>query len=285
MLGKHPLGLYEKALPIEMDWDRRLKTAGSLGFEFMEISIDETDMRLERLDWDARELEYFNRIVNDSGIFINSMCLSGHRRFPLGSADFEKRKKAREIMRKAIDFSKETGIGIIQLAGYDVYYEESTKESRKLFLEGLQDACEIAENKGIILAMEIMDTPFINSITKNKYYEEVLDSPNYKVYPDLGNLSAWGNDVKSELILGFDSIVAVHLKDTLAVTDDFPGKFKCVEFGSGCVDFPMAFKTLEELGYTGPYLIEMWTDSQKDDITEINKAKRFIERKFEEGLK
>ncbi|WP_394806705.1 hypothetical protein [Anaerotruncus colihominis] len=53
-------------------------------------------------------------------------------------------------------------------------------------------------------------------------------------------------------------MAAVHLKDTLAVTPNFPGKFKCVPFGSGCVDFPLCLRQLERQGYHRPYMMEMW---------------------------
>lgn len=280
MLGNHPLGLYEKALPVEMDWATRLKIARSLGFDYVEISIDEKDERIERLYWSKDKIDNFKRTVDDSGIYIPSMCLSAHRRFPFGSQDPDKREKAYDIMKKAIDFSKSIGIKIIQIAGYDVYYEESTEDSRNAFYKGLEWSCRLAEKQGIVLAMEIMDTPFLNSITKNMEYEKRLNSPVYKVYPDIGNLTAWGNDVRRELQVGIDSIVAMHLKDTLAVTENFPGKFKCVDFGSGCVDFISMFEVMEKLGYEGAYMIEMWTDPKQDDIAAIIRAKTFIEDQY-----
>ena len=284
MLNNHLLGLYEKALPVDMNWKSRLEAAKELGFDFMEISIDEKDERLERLYWSDEEKYAFLKIIKKSGIDIRSMCLSGHRRFPFGSSDPVAKEKAYEIMKLGIDFADYMGIKIIQLAGYDVYYEKSTEDSRKAFLEGLKWSCGYAARRNVMLAMEIMDTPFLNSITKNLWYEDKLHSSWYKVYPDLGNLTAWGNDVAEELIKGIDSIVAVHLKDTLAVTEDFPGKFKCVPFGSGCVDFASAFEVLESKGYQGHFMIEMWTDSRQDDIAEIIKAKKFIEEKYEEGV-
>ena len=180
----------------------------------------------------------------------------------------------------AISFSVAVGIDIIQLAGYDVYYEDSTEESRKAFYKGLEWSCKLAEKQGVLLAMEIMDTPFLNSITKNMVYEKKLQSRAYKVYPDIGNLTAWGNDVRRELQIGNNSIVAMHLKDTLAVTEDFPGKFKCVEFGTGCVDFVSLFEVMEKLGYTGAYMIEMWTDPNQDDFAAIINAKTFIEDQY-----
>ena len=39
------LGLYEKALPADLIWNDRLKIAKDSGYDFLEISIDETDER------------------------------------------------------------------------------------------------------------------------------------------------------------------------------------------------------------------------------------------------
>jgi len=286
MLGKHLLGLYEKALDPKDDWTTRLKKAKSLGFDYVEISVDETDERLARLDWTREEKENLRRACYEAGIGIQSMCLSGHRRFPFGSKDPQVRARAHEIMEKAIDFCHDTGIRVIQLAGYDLYYEESTAESVKLFREAMAWSAKKAEEKQIMLAMEIMDTPFLNSISKHMAYEGMIQSPWYKVYPDIGNLSAWPeNDVDFELQRGIHSIVQMHLKDTIAVTKDFEGKFKCVTFGEGCVDFPKRFGQLEKLGYCGPYTIEMWYAEGKDDLAEVAKVKAWMEKQFAEGTK
>lgn len=98
-----------------------------------------------------------------------------------------------------------------------------------------------------------------------------------QVYPDIGNLSAWPeNDVNYELELGIDHITAVHIKDTVNVSDDFPGKFKEVPWGEGDVDFLGTLKTLKRLGYEGTFLIEMWSETSDDPATEIEQAKEFI---------
>lgn len=286
MLGGHLLGIYEKAFDPLDTWGVRLRKAKALGFDFVELSIDETDERLQRLYWPVEWVEQLRRLCADSEIGFRSMCLSAHRRFPFGSADEAVRNKARDIMLRALDFACAMGIRVIQLAGYDVYYEPSTPESVRRFREGLAWAVKEAERRQVMLAMEVMDTPFLNSISKNMAYEGMLRSPWFRVYPDLGNLSAWPeNDVDYELAHGVGSIVAVHLKDTLAVRDDFPGKFKCVPFGSGCVDFSRRFAQLEQLGYTGPYMIEMWHDAAEDDTAAVGAAKRWIEARFAEGVR
>jgi hexulose-6-phosphate isomerase len=136
-----------------------------------------------------------------------------------------------------------------------------------------------------MLAVETMDAPPITSITAWLDYARRIASPFFCVYPDLGNLAAWGNDVATELRRGSDRIVAIHLKDTLRVTADFPGQFRDVPFGTGCVDFPACFKVLAELNYCGPFLIEMWTEKAAEPLLEVAQARRWLlERMRESGL-
>lgn len=277
------LGIYEKALPAGINWATRLSMAEELGFHYVEISVDETDERLSRLDWGVAERKDFSRTILDSPLTVPTMCLSGHRRYPMGSHDPELRNKALEIMEKAIHFCVDTGVRTIQLAGYDVYYEQGDEDTRRWYLEGMQKSLEIAAREQVMLAMEIMDHPFMNSILKFLNLRKLLPSPWFTVYPDIGNLSAWGNDVLEELDLGFQNIVALHLKETIAVTDQHKGTFKEVPFGTGCVNFPAVFATLKRLNYQGPFLIEMWTEKAEDPQKEIREAREWIFKRMSEG--
>lgn len=282
-LNKFPLGIYEKALPKNISWRDRLKYAKELGFDFVEISIDETDERLARLDWNLEERKEFINAILETGVRVPSMCFSGHRRFPLGSESSEIRKKSLELMKKAIELAVDLGIRNIQMAGYDVYYEVGNEKTRQLYIDGMRQSLKWAEQANVMLSIEIMDHPFMNSITKYLEFDQILDSPFLTVYPDIGNLTAWGNDVRSELLKGKHKISAIHLKDTLAVTEKFPGKFKEVPFGEGCVNFVEFFKLLKEINYNGPLLIEMWTEKNEDPLKEIEKAKKWMEDKMSKG--
>lgn len=278
------LGIYEKALPKNISWTERFDLAKKFGFDFIEMSIDETDERLERLDWGKAERLEVIKAMYESGIKIFSICLSGHRRFPMGSADKEVRDKALAIMQKAIDLASDLGIRTIQLAGYDVYYEPKTLTSRHYFIENLTKSVAIAAKKEVILSIEIMDDPFVNSISKYLDIKKLIPSPYLQVYPDLGNLSAWPeNDVGLELEKGLHEISAIHLKDTLPVTEEFSGKFKEVPFGAGCVDFSGCLNTLNRIGYHGPFLIEMWSETSADPKAEIEKAKDYLYPYFKEA--
>ena len=153
------LGIYEKALPPGVSWEERLAIAEKLGFHFVEISVDETDERLARLDRTLEERKDFCRTILDSPLTVPTMCLSGHRRFPLGSRDPETRAHALTIMEKAVRFAVDTGVRTIQLAGYDVYYEESDADTRNWYLENMQKCVDMAAREQVMLAMEIMDHP------------------------------------------------------------------------------------------------------------------------------
>jgi hexulose-6-phosphate isomerase len=279
----NPLGIYEKALPKGLSWMARLSLAQALGFDFVEMSIDESDERLARLDWSKAERASLRAAVAETGVTVPSMCLSGHRRFPFGSRDSAIRSQAREIMRKAIDLSASVGVRTIQLAGYDVYYEPSDEGTRQRLIEGWRWAVDEAARSQVMLAVEIMDTPLINSITAWMEYAKIIESPFFCVYPDLGNLSAWNNDAPAELRKGIAKIVAIHLKETLRVSKDFPGQFRDVPFGTGCVDFEACFQTLAELKYRGPFLIEMWTEKSAEPVVEVAHARRWLLERMRRG--
>jgi len=280
---KNPVGIYEKALPRDMSWVDRFEAARQAGYDFLELSVDETPERMARLEWSLGERLEFFRSSRECGVPVPSMCLSGHRKIPFGSAEAAVRRQAAEFMEKAIRFAGDTGIRVIQLAGYDVYYEPTTRESRERYCEGMARALEVAAQHQVTLALEIMDTTFLNSISKYLVLKERLPSPWLMLYPDLGNLTAWGNDVARELTAGIHQIVGVHVKETKPVGPGFPGAFRDVPFGEGNVDFVHCFRTLHDLGYAGPFLVEMWTEKAADPLAEIARARQWVGERLQQG--
>ena len=218
--------------------------------------------------------------IQQTGVRIPTLCLSAHRRYPFGSRDAATREQAHTVMLQAIRLAQDLGIRTIQLAGYDVYYEPQDSETIARFEAGIAWAVKQAAAAQVMCAVEIMDTQFMNSISKWKALDNKIGSPWFTVYPDIGNLTAWGNEVNSELAKGIDRIAAIHLKDTFAVTADSPGQFRDVPFGEGCVDFVNLFKTLRRLNYRGTFLIEMWTEKAAEPLLEIIHARHWIEDKM-----
>lgn len=251
----YTLGLYEKAMPSDLTWKEKLETAKAAGYDFVEISIDETDAKLARLEWTKEERLDLVKTMYEVGIPIRTMCLSGHRKYPIGSGNPETCARGMEIMEKAIQLADDLGIRIIQLAGYDVYYEESTPETVERFGENLAKSERMAAKKGIILGFETMETEFMNTVEKAMKYVNRINSPYLGVYPDMGNITnaakTYGTDVLADIRTGAGHLDAVHLKETV------PGVFREVPFGTGHVDFPAVIAETWKAGVRR-YVTELW---------------------------
>lgn len=280
MKNKYHLGLYEKSMPDTLSWDDKFKEAYEAGYDFIEISIDETDFRLQRI-FDKKLEEEIMESMSKSTVKIRSMCLSGHRKYPLGSLDDTIRNKGLDIFYKAIDFASRLGIRVIQLAGYDVYYEEGNQETEARFVEYLHKGIEYASKNGVLCGFETMETPFMNTVEKAMHYVDIIGSPYLHIYPDLGNLTnaakADKKDLYDDISMGKNHIVATHLKETE------PGVFRNMEFGTGHVDFVKGIQALWNQGVR-MYACEFWYSEKTDYQERLRHNNTFIRNKFEEAL-
>jgi len=257
-LSDLPIGIYEKALPDTLSLTEKLLLAKEAGYDFLEISIDESDERLKRLDWSKAERLELVGVLLMHDMRISTMCFSAQRRFPFGSHDPAIRQQAKELMRKALEFAVDVGIRTIQLAGYDVFYESGDRTTVGFFLEGLRYATHLAAHWHVMLALETMDTTFMDSVAKCLWARQQVPSPWLSVYPDLGNLHAWHGMCWQELALGKNSMVALHVKETIGKSAIYPGKFRDLLYGQGDVEFAGFFRVLREMGYAGTFVLEFW---------------------------
>jgi L-ribulose-5-phosphate 3-epimerase len=251
----YKLGLYEKSMPSYLIWKEKLTAAKVAGYDFVEISIDETDEKIARLDMSKEERLELVKTMYEVGIPIRTMCLSAHRKYPLGSRNKEVCDRGMEILDKAIQLADDLGIRIIMLAGYDVYYESSTEETVNRFVDNLKKAVLMAAKAGVMLGFETMETEFMNTVKKSVNYVKMVGSTYLNVYPDSGNITnaavANQTDVIEDLKSGAGHLVAMHLKESV------PGKFREIPFGTGHVNFEKIIQTAWKLGVR-EFVTEFW---------------------------
>lgn len=271
-MKSYSIGLYEKSMPESFSVAEKLALAKEVGFDAMEISIDETDKKLNRI-FDSALKNDIIKAKNEIGLPIKTMCLSGHRKYPLGSPDRETAKKSLEIMQAAIDFSYDVGVRIIQLAGYDVYYTEGSEETRKIFAENLAKSAEMAARAGVMLGFETMETDFMNTAEKAKKYVDLINSPYLKIYPDIGNIRNATEDYLGDIRAVRGDIIAAHLKETVA------GVFRDMEFGNGRVDFDGNIRELLSQGVR-IFTLEFWYDGKTDPKEYITRNKNYVDEIF-----
>ncbi|MBI5030297.1 MAG: L-ribulose-5-phosphate 3-epimerase [Chloroflexi bacterium] len=268
-----PVGIYEKALPAN-SWAERLQLARQLGYDYLDISIDESDERLARLTWSRAERATLRQAIAETGVPILTMVLSAHRKYPLGSASPETRRRGLEILGHAIEFASDIGIQVVQVMGYDVFYEPSSAETEARFLEGLCSGARRAAEMGVMLGLENVDRPVAESISKGLQFVKAVNSPWFQLCPDMGNLAAAGYYPPDELRLGKGHLVGIHVKDAQ------PGIIRGITFEQGIVPLSKTFQALAEIGYWGLLGVEMWgnMDSSGDPLTAVIEARKLVDR-------
>lgn len=275
-MKKYTIGLYEKAMPSSLTWKEKLKAAKEAGYDFVEISIDETEEKLGRLNWTKEERLELVRTMYEVGVPVRTMCLSGHRKYPLGSNDEQTVRRGMEIMEKALVLADDLGIRIIQLAGYDVYYEEGSEETRERFAKNLTKAVQMASSLGIVMGFETMETEFMNTVEKAMAYVKANESPYLHVYPDCGNIMnaavSYEKNVLDDIETGRAHMAAMHLKETK------PGIFRDLLYGQGHVPFEKIIDKAWKMGIR-KYVTEFWYlggEDWKQDLAQSNQKMRAI---------
>jgi L-ribulose-5-phosphate 3-epimerase len=268
--GGRLFGVYEKALPAIFDWDQKTKSAKAAGFDFIELCIDENPQRIARMDLPASGARELAAIARDNGLSMHSLCLSAHRKFPLGSMDDRVVARGIELTKKTLDFANNTGLKVVQIAGYDVFYEPSSSETDARFRRGLRTITSLAEEHDVMFGLENVDAEITKTIARCMDIINAVDSRRLEMYPDFGNLSAQGVDYLTEMPKARDRIVGLHIKDTK------PETFRNVKYGEGTVDFDSMFAVLREMNCSAPCVIEMWNEDSPDSTEIIRSALQFV---------
>ena len=275
---QHKFGLYEKALPRDLALSEKLRIAKDLGFDYFELSTDESEEFRARVTSDKSEIIEIRKAIEAYDMPIMTMCLSGTRNCPIGSENPELATKGMKLTMDAIHFSAEIGLRIIQPMAYDEYYNTRNEKTYALFLENLAKLTQEAASCGVMLALENVDIDTMDSLEKGLQIIEHVDSPWLQIFPDIANLysTGKGNTWSCEQYrLAKKHLVATHVKDTVV------GKVRDIPFGNGNVDFIKFFKTLREINFSGPMTLEMWAQNYEDPYKAAKDALSFIKDKYE----
>lgn len=264
-------GIYEKAIRPQ-SFEDMFRDARKAGYQSFELSIDASNGRLKRLFWGKKEAAEVWQAALRQDMKILTMCLSGHKRFPLGSSDPEITSAGMKIMEKALELGGRLGIRIIQLSGFDVYdQEERTEETRKRYVDNVFRASRMAERACVMLAIEPVEGNLL-AVRDTMEVVRKIDSHCLQIYPDVANINSLGINPIQELPCGKGHIAAVHMRDSL------PGIYDAtIPFGSGYLDFDGVFRKLDEIGFCGPLVVEMWNTERTEYMEWIRQAREYME--------
>ena len=276
IMKAYEIGLYEKAMRNSLSWREKLECAKECGYDYVEMTIDASEEKIARVYSSQEERLELVKTMFEAGLPIRSMSVSALTKFAIGDPDDAKRNRGVEILEKSIELAADLGIRVVMVPGYDIYFGESTLETKKLFLENIKKATAYAAACGVVLGFETMENEFMNTVGKAMKYVSLVDSPYLKIYPDCGNITnaavLHSHDVCEDLSLGKNNVVALHLKESK------PGIFREVPYFTGHVPFEGLIETAWGLGVRR-YVTELWDvglDSWKEDIKFANKSMRAL---------
>jgi L-ribulose-5-phosphate 3-epimerase UlaE len=88
----------------------------------------------------------------------------------------------------------------------------------------------------------------------------------------MANSAAAGYDPVADLRHAEGRLVAMHVKDGL------PRVIRRVPFGTGIVHFDPVFRTLAEMNFHGPFIVEMWCDDagEAEAVETARAARSFV---------
>ena len=272
------LGLYEKAICFNLEWEAKLELARSSGFSFLELNIDANGDRLPRL-YDGSTAAKLRHASEREDFPVETLALSANRGYPLGSEDRAVREKGLEIVKRGIAFAHDSGIRLIHLAGYDEHAGKQNTNTERLFYDSINICAREAASRGVILSIETMDTLFMGSISRVMNVVRMVDSPYLQCYADIGNITAAGLDPVKEIKIGGKHIVGVHIKDTK------PGVYRDIPFGEGTVDFDLCLGALASIGYNGFFVAETWSHDRESFHDCLPQISAFLTEKLGKAYK
>lgn len=210
----------------------------TIGYDCLELCLEAPDVRPERLD--AARCAELRRHLDDLGIGLASA--SYH-------ADREPLAERAANQERAIRVTRWLGADILVLNA-----EKSTDQPRQwaAHVEHLGRLCRVAEAEGVTLAIEPEPLLVIGGSLDMVEMMKAVGSPRLRVNLDVGHAQVTDDDVAATIRQLGSAIVHLHLED---IKDRV---HKHLPFGEGDIDFVAIRQALEEIGYQGPYVVDLF---------------------------
>ncbi|MHC4172340.1 MAG: sugar phosphate isomerase/epimerase family protein [Planctomycetota bacterium] len=236
--GRHRGAKLRKALqlrmlPKELSDADKFKLAKKCGFE----GIEATPME------DLNAARQLGKLAREAGVPIHSIVYGGWNA-PFSEPDAEVIEKGLAGMRTALRSAKAMGADAVLLVPAVVKENVRYADAYKRSQEHIRKLLPLAEQLGMIIAVENVWNKFLLSPLEFARYVDEFDSPWLKAYFDIGNVIIFGYAQDWIRTLG-KRIVKIHLKDFKREG------YQWTNLLDGDVNWPQVRQALDEIGYDG----------------------------------
>lgn len=256
-----PAGKRLQAFPVGR-WEEEFPKAHSCGLDAIEW-IFEYDGYRENPLWKNEGIERILELSKTHAIEVPSICADYFMKRMFFRTSVSEKRETLEILKELVRRAALLGIRRLLLPVLEEAEISNDAEEHEL-VTALRECFPIAENFGMELAIE-------SNLEVERYRSlmEALGHPLAKIYYDIGNRAAMGYPLKEEIRELGRWISGVHVKDRKRSGPSVP-------LGEGDADFADCFRTLHEIGFQGPYILQ--TARRGDEIENAKRSLSFVKR-------
>jgi len=237
--------------PPSLDVARILEASVRLGFEGVELNVDEKAFSPERLSKGDRA-EVADKAAS-FGLELPSLCSGLFWKYNLGGADPTLRKHGIRLGKQCCDLASDLGAKVVLMvpavASPTVHYEEMWTLAKA----AVQEIGLVAGDAGVTLGVENVWNRFLYSPLEFVQFLREVNLESVKAYFDVGNILFLGFPQQWIRALGRE-IACVHVKDFDLKRREFTGLLR------GDVPWPEVMAALRAVGYDGFLNVELGPD-------------------------
>jgi L-ribulose-5-phosphate 3-epimerase len=237
----HPVGYWQQEFPI----------AAELGLTCIEFILDFDDAEENPL-LTAEGPEEIQRVVDDSGVEVRTVCADYFMKEALHHPDETAALRSQSILRRLLQTGQTLGLTDIVIPCVDE--SSMDPDATERLVRRLRPLLDLAEEAQTNLCLETDLAP--------QPFAELLDrcgSRRVTANYDTGNSAALGYDPLQELACYGDRISDIHLKDRSLNGGS-------MLLGTGDAQFEGFFEGLKAVDFTGPFILQAYRDDEGVEV-------------------
>lgn len=242
---------------------------GALGYEGIELGAKRPHAWPP--DLDEKRRKNLKAHIISCGLEVSAICPSSYN-FNLASCVENERKDSSKYYRDCVQLAVDFGASVVVVVPGWIVSPTSYEQAWDWSIRGLTDAVELAEGTGVTLALEPINSYWVDLVTRTDHALKMmkeLNSKSVKVMLDTQHVFLERENPVDAVRKCGENLVHVHCADAVSASDRrfVPGEG---EFG-----FESFLKALHEIRYQGHLSVELW-GTNIDQIA--SKSREYLEK-------
>jgi hexulose-6-phosphate isomerase len=257
-----------QAFPRE-EWPGEFGIARQLGLDCIEFIFEGEDYNEHPL-MNEEGTVTIERLMAETGIRVRSVCADYFMDHPVHRGSESSIGRSVKVLKQLICNCSLLGVRDIVIPCVD--RSAITGEAEKeLFVKSIKKSLYMAEGHGINLSLETDLPPDVLAELIEGFGSEYV-----KVNYDIGNSASLGFDPVEEISAYGRFVSDVHVKDRVLDGDTVP-------LGEGDADFRTVFDRLEEVRFSGPFILQAARKLSGEEVKTVGEYMGFVRNLINRG--